>query len=258
MSTKKGLCLNTEENTWVIRYLCPEGGGLAYCEIPVQLESYPLCQNNIIVNFELISETVISGGLQSTSDIGGKGLEHHQGKSAKIISEDNAFDKLSNALSNVVSNLSSNFKKLKKQSQPRSESDIIPGQLFFTKEAGWIIRYNTKVYKHKGSHFITKSISVHPKQFEFLSDILDHEKFVIFTKEDFYVEPPPNIHSNRGDFNQEAKIIMDETDIELFNPDTHSHEVFAIKDNEAFIGYKLSNGNFHFKQIPFTQPKETE
>ena len=41
--------------------------------------------------------------------------------------------------------------------------------------------------------------------------------------------------------------------------DAHSFEVFAIKDckesptgKEAFIGFKLKNGNFHFISVPFT------
>lgn len=45
--------------------------------------------------------------------------------------------------------------------------------------------------------------------------------------------------------------------------DAHSIEVFAIKDSEdsptgkqAFIGYKLANGDFHYIQVPFTEPKK--
>ena len=47
-----------------------------------------------------------------------------------------------------------------------------------------------------------------------------------------------------------------------FPIDAHSFEVFSIKDSEdsptgkqAFIGYKLNNGNFHFIGVPFTEPK---
>ena len=43
--------------------------------------------------------------------------------------------------------------------------------------------------------------------------------------------------------------------------DAHSLEVFARKDCEdsptgkqAFIGYKLDNGNFHFIGVPYTEP----
>jgi hypothetical protein len=43
--------------------------------------------------------------------------------------------------------------------------------------------------------------------------------------------------------------------------DAHSFEVFAIKDSEdsptgkqAFIGFKLDNGNFHFIGVPYTEP----
>lgn len=43
--------------------------------------------------------------------------------------------------------------------------------------------------------------------------------------------------------------------------DAHSFEVFAIKNSEdsptgkqAFIGFKLDNGNFHFIGVPYTEP----
>lgn len=32
----------------------------------------------------------------------------------------------------------------------------------------------------------------------------------------------------------------------------HSLEVFHIKNKEAFIGFKLANGDFHFIQVPYT------
>lgn len=42
----------------------------------------------------------------------------------------------------------------------------------------------------------------------------------------------------------------------------HSFEVFAIKDSnnsptgkEAYIGYKIENGNFHFISVPYTEPE---
>lgn len=41
---------------------------------------------------------------------------------------------------------------------------------------------------------------------------------------------------------------------DIFAEGTSNHEVFAIKGNEAFIGYKLENGNFHFVQVPYTEP----
>lgn len=41
--------------------------------------------------------------------------------------------------------------------------------------------------------------------------------------------------------------------------DAHSLEVFSIKEStnsptgkEAFIGFKIANGNFHFVQVPYT------
>lgn len=48
---------------------------------------------------------------------------------------------------------------------------------------------------------------------------------------------------------------MSEKEISLFNKDTSNHELFAIKGKEAFIGYKIPNGNFCFESIPFTEPK---
>jgi hypothetical protein len=48
---------------------------------------------------------------------------------------------------------------------------------------------------------------------------------------------------------------------EFIPNDAHSLEVFSIKDCEespsgkqAFIGYKLDNGNFHFIGVPYTEP----
>jgi hypothetical protein len=43
-------------------------------------------------------------------------------------------------------------------------------------------------------------------------------------------------------------------------PDATNIEVFAIKPDEngklfAYIGYKISNGNFEFSTVPFTEPK---
>lgn len=45
--------------------------------------------------------------------------------------------------------------------------------------------------------------------------------------------------------------------------EAHSLEVFAIKDSEssptgkeAYIGYKLANGDFHFIGVPYTEPKQ--
>ena len=47
----------------------------------------------------------------------------------------------------------------------------------------------------------------------------------------------------------------------LIPDDAHSFEVFAIKEcsdsptgKQAFIGFKLSNGDFHFIGVPFTEP----
>jgi hypothetical protein len=47
----------------------------------------------------------------------------------------------------------------------------------------------------------------------------------------------------------------------LIPNDAHSFEVFAIQDCEysytgkqAFIGFKIENGNFHFIGVPYTEP----
>lgn len=49
----------------------------------------------------------------------------------------------------------------------------------------------------------------------------------------------------------------------LIPADAHSFEVFAIKDSkdfptgkQAYIGFKLSNGDFHYIQVPFTEPQK--
>ncbi len=48
----------------------------------------------------------------------------------------------------------------------------------------------------------------------------------------------------------------------MFPDDAYDFEVFAIKysensptGKEAYIGYKISNGNFCFVSVPFTEPK---
>lgn len=52
--------------------------------------------------------------------------------------------------------------------------------------------------------------------------------------------------------------IFPKKETELFNKETTNHEVFAIKPSEngktyAFIGYRISSGNFHFESIPYTE-----
>jgi hypothetical protein len=51
----------------------------------------------------------------------------------------------------------------------------------------------------------------------------------------------------------------------LIPSDAHSFEVFAIKDcdesttgKQAFIGFKISNGDFHFIGVPYTETKQQE
>ena len=51
----------------------------------------------------------------------------------------------------------------------------------------------------------------------------------------------------------------------LIPSDAHSFEVFAIKDcdesptgKQAFVGFKISNGDFHFIGVPYTPNKNQE
>lgn len=50
---------------------------------------------------------------------------------------------------------------------------------------------------------------------------------------------------------------------EIVPLDAYDIEVFAIKPDEqgnlfAYIGYKISNGDFHFNVVPFTEPKKEQ
>lgn len=38
-------------------------------------------------------------------------------------------------------------------------------------------------------------------------------------------------------------------------PDAHDFEVFHIKEDKAFLGFKLANGGFHFVQVPYNPGK---
>ena len=44
-------------------------------------------------------------------------------------------------------------------------------------------------------------------------------------------------------------------EIELFNPLTTKHEVFAIRNGYAYIGYRIPNGNFQLEVVPYTEPE---
>lgn len=51
--------------------------------------------------------------------------------------------------------------------------------------------------------------------------------------------------------------------ISILPIDAYALEVFAIKDSndsptgkEAYIGYKIENGNFNYISVPYTEPKE--
>jgi hypothetical protein len=45
------------------------------------------------------------------------------------------------------------------------------------------------------------------------------------------------------------------SEITLFDPRTTDHELFCIRRGYAYVGYKLLNGNFHYKMIPYTEPE---
>lgn len=52
-----------------------------------------------------------------------------------------------------------------------------------------------------------------------------------------------------------------ETSQQIIPFDAYNIEVFAIKPDEngklfAYIGYKITNGNFHFNVVPFTEPQQ--
>lgn len=41
----------------------------------------------------------------------------------------------------------------------------------------------------------------------------------------------------------------------LFPSDAYDFEVFHIKENTAFLGFKIGNGDFHFVQVPYNPGK---
>ncbi len=65
------------------------------------------------------------------------------------------------------------------------------------------------------------------------------------------------------DFIDLLTLYSNKTQNKYFPNDAYSFDVFAIKDckesptgKEAYIGYKINNGNFHFISVPFTEPKK--
>jgi hypothetical protein len=57
------------------------------------------------------------------------------------------------------------------------------------------------------------------------------------------------------------KVLQQERSQSIVPFDAYNIEVFAIKPDEqgklfAYIGYKISNGNFHFNVVPFTEPQQ--
>lgn len=217
----KGICAS-DNNQPIIKYLSPAGAGLGYSVIKVDENSTELWNPGKTVEFQIQNDQAVI-------------IPSLQDKVEKFFSKFNPFD------------------------STHAENN---GILIFEENVWKIYREPLKSLTRMGIKYIPNTIKVHPKQAETLTVENDNEKRVFFTIEDFYVEPPETIHSNRGVFIKVAKLTSDARDfnkeIELFHPETSSHEVFAIKDSTAFIGYKLPNGDFHFECIPFTEKKSND
>jgi len=235
----KGICAS-DNNQPIIKYLSPAGAGLGYSVIKVDEKSKELWNPGKTVEFQIQNDQAVI-------------IPSLQDKVEKFFSKFNPFDSPHAGISKIGTGPGVGKKQIPLESNEKF------GQLFYSKEKGWIVLYNVEEYRYKGLMINSEEIKVHPKQAETLSVENDNEKRVFFTIEDFYVEPPETIHSNRGAFIKVAKLTSDARDfnkeIELFHPETSSHEVFAIKDSTAFIGYKLPNGDFYFECIPFTEKK---
>lgn len=238
----KGICAS-DNNQPIIKYLSPAGAGLGYSVIKVDENSTELWNPGKTVEFQIQNnQAVIIPSLQD--------------KMEKFFSKFNPFDSPHEGISKMGTGPGTSKKQIPFESNEKF------GQLFYSKERGWIVNYKLEKYIFNELKIIFEDIKVHPKQAETLSVENDNEKRVLFTIEDFYVEPPETIHCNRGDFIKVAKLTSDARDfnkeIELFHPETSSHEVFAIKDSTAFVGYKHPNGDFYFECIPFTEKKSND
>ena len=73
------------------------------------------------------------------------------------------------------------------------------------------------------------------------------------------------LYCDIGEYNRELFIEgakwQAEKSQKIVPSDAYNIEVFAIKPDEngqlfAYIGYKISNGNFEFNVVPFTEPQE--
>lgn len=231
---KQGICIMINDE-YIIRYLSPEGAGVGYSEIKVDKNSEELWQVGKFVQFQIENNRAVI-------------IPSLQDKMEKFFSNFNPFKSSHEGISKIGTGPGVS----KKQIPMESNQEF--GQIFYSKERGWIVKYTVQIITCKPVLIQSKTIKVHPKQAENLSVENDNEKRVFFTIEDFYVEPPETI---RGAFIKVAKLTSNVKDfnkeINLFHPETSSHEVFAIKDSTAFIGYKLPNGDFHFECVPFTE-----
>jgi hypothetical protein len=79
-------------------------------------------------------------------------------------------------------------------------------------------------------------------------------------KQETLEEAAERLYPTTIDSFTDTGIDMSERDSMIVPPDATNIEVFAIKPDEngelfAYIGYKISNGNFEFSVVPFTEPK---
>lgn len=241
---KKGFCV-LDDNEKSIKYLIPEGAGLGYALINVEENSLELWEQGKHVEFQIQNDqAVIVPSLQD--------------KVEKFFSKFNPFDSPHAGLSKKGTGPGATKIKediISPQTIPQPRENF--GTLLHTEQNGWIVRYVIQEYKFQGSITKTVSIPVLPVQAKNLSPEKDNGKKVLFIIEEHYIAPSEDINNAKGEFVKAATLISDVKDfnkeISLFHPETSSHEVFAIKNNIAFIGYKLPNGDFHFECIPYTE-----
>lgn len=126
----------------------------------------------------------------------------------------------------------------------------------------WFI---TKILPNKYSDYIRQDIMLWLKK-RFNGLILYYQPHPDFKKEINYL-------LRKGYLKPDGMIVVDNQVIGCYEgnfekkenvlipSDAHSFEVFAIKDCEdsptgkqAFIGFKLANGNFDYIGVPFTEP----
>lgn len=240
---KQGICIMINDE-YIIRYLSPFGAGVSYFEIKVDKNSEELWQVGKFVQFQIENNRAVI-------------IPSLQDKMEKFFSKFNPFDSPHAGISKMGTGPGK--QKIKEDIiSPQSIPDPKEyyGQLFNTKEKGWVVRYDYSQYKFKGTHINTALLPVIPNQAKNLTEE-DEGKKVFFVKEEYYLAPEEDTNNSKGEFINAARLTSNVKDfnkeINLFHPETSSHEVFAIKDSTAFIGYKLPNGDFHFECVPFTE-----